>query len=140
MEILLSVLLFLHLLGMAIIVGGYLINAKSPRVFPGMFHAACLQLVTGIAMFGILEANHAGSTDLRIKLSIKFVLAVIVTVTAFLGNRQEKAAKADSAAVGSASAAGTQTAQTVVAPSATMAHLTFGAALLAVVVAVFWVG
>ncbi len=139
MEILRTILIFLHLLGMAIIVGGYLANVKAPRVIPGMLHASYLQLITGIALFGLLEAQAHGLTmEARLPLLIKLVLGILVTVFAFIGNRQQKAADR-AAATTEAGAGQAGTALRTVSASATMAHLTFGAAILAVVIAVFWV-
>ncbi|WP_278373511.1 hypothetical protein [Brevibacterium casei] len=138
MEILREVLLTLHLIGMAIILGGYFTVIRSPRVLPGMLHASYLQLVTGLLLVGLAEMG-GGQVD-HMKIGIKLVVAILVTVFAFLGNRQEKRFAAEtaveSAAAGTtASANGTVTA--VRHPSATMAHLTFAFAILNVLVAVF---
>ncbi|MYM20013.1 hypothetical protein GSY69_08560 [Brevibacterium sp. 5221] len=151
MEILRTILVFLHLLGMAIIVGGYFANIKAPKVIPGMLHGAYLQLITGIALFGLLEAQGAMTSDLRIKYTVKVALGLLVAVFAFLGNRREKLAARTAAEVpvgagapGAGPAAGepggpVEPGARVRNPSAPFAHLTFGAAVLAVVVAVFWV-
>ncbi|WAL40273.1 hypothetical protein BRM1_13795 [Brevibacterium sp. BRM-1] len=152
MEILRTILVFLHLLGMAIIVGGYFANIKAPKVIPGMLHGAYLQLITGIALFGLLEAQGAMTSDLRIKYTVKVALGLLVAVFAFLGNRREKLAARTAAEVpvgagapgagpaagepGGSGGSGEPGARN---PSAPFAHLTFGAAVLAVIVAVFWV-
>ncbi len=117
MEILRSILVVLHLVGMAIIVGGYFTYMRSPRVVAGMLHASFMQLVTGLALAGIAEAM--GSPN-HMKIGIKLVLAILVTVFAFIGNRKQKAHD---------QAHGPQ-------PSATMAHLTGVFAILAVIIAV----
>ncbi|SIJ03819.1 Uncharacterised protein [Mycobacteroides abscessus subsp. abscessus] len=103
-----------------------------------MLHASYLQLVTGLLLVGLAEMG-GGQVD-HMKIGIKLVVAILVTVFAFLGNRQEKRFAAEtaveSAAAGTtASANGTVTA--VRHPSATMAHLTFAFAILNVLVAVF---
>lgn len=137
MEILREALLTLHLIGMAIIVGGYFTVIRSPRVLPGMLHASYLQLVTGLLLVGLAEMGDGQVNHLKI--GIKLVVAILVTVFAFLGNRQEKRFAAQSAAGTTASAngavAGAVTA--VKNPSATMAHLTFAFAIINVLVAVF---
>ena len=117
MEILRYILLILHLVGMAIIVGGYFTYMRSPRVVAGMLHASFLQLVTGLALVGVAEAMGGAN---HMKIGIKLVLAILVTVFAFIGNRKQKAHD---------QADGPQ-------PSATMAHLTGVFAILAVIVAV----
>ncbi|MCQ9369216.1 hypothetical protein NQ038_01575 [Brevibacterium sp. 50QC2O2] len=121
MAILQSVLLFLHLLGMAIIVGSYFANIKNPKVIPGMLHGSYLQLLTGIIMFGLLEAQHSATMGMRGVLGVKLVLGILVAVFAFLGNKRQKAY--------------TGAADAKPQPSATFAHLSFGAALLAVIAA-----
>lgn len=142
MEILREALLTLHLIGMAIIVGGYFTVIRSPRVLPGMLHASYLQLVTGLLLVGLAEMGD-GRVD-HLKIGIKLVVAILVTVFAFLGNRQEKRFAAETPTA-SANGAGTTasakgaggTATAVRHPSATMAHLTFAFAILNVLVAVF---
>ncbi|WP_113904902.1 MULTISPECIES: hypothetical protein [Brevibacterium] len=138
MEILREILLSLHLIGMAIIVGGYFTVIRSPRVLPGMLHASYLQLVTGLLLVGIAEMGDDEVNHMKV--GIKLVVAILVTVFAFIGNRRQKAVAspdaAAGAALGSAGAAGATTA-VVANPSATMAHLTFAFAIVNVLVAVF---
>ncbi|GAA2087235.1 MULTISPECIES: hypothetical protein [Brevibacterium] len=117
MEILRLILLFLHLLGMALIIGGYFANVKAPRVIPGMLHASFLQLLTGLALVGVAEMGP-GDVD-HAKIAVKLVLALAVTVLALLGNRREKAAPGEGTSAG-------------------LAHGTVVAAVAAVAVAVFW--
>lgn len=125
MEILQNILLFLHLIGMAIIVGGYFANIRRPLVSPGMLHGSYLQLLTGVLLVGVAEMGAGGELD-YVKITIKIVLALIVAVLAFIGRRKEKAAVA---------AGGTG--ESDPHPSAFLSHLTVSAAVLAVIVAVF---
>ena len=117
---------------MAMIVGGYLVTVKAPRVLPGMLHAAGLQVVTGILLFGMLEMQGNPTMSLRAGAGIKILLGLVALIVFIIGNKREKAAApaagADVAADGAVKTA---------APSATMAHIGFGAAVLAVLVAVF---
>jgi hypothetical protein len=129
MEILREILLTLHLVGMAIIVGGYFTVIRSPRVMPGMLHGAYLQLITGLLLMGIAEMGDGPVNHM--KLGIKLVVAIVVTVFAFIGNKKQKAFDA------SAPAPEGGTATAVKNPSATMAHLTFAFAIINVLVAVF---
>ncbi|WP_209325427.1 hypothetical protein [Brevibacterium renqingii] len=128
MEILREILLTLHLLGMAIIVGGYFTVIRSPRVMPGMLHGAYLQLVTGLLLMGLAEMGDGDVNHM--KLGIKLVMAILVTVFAFIGNRKQKDFTAGTPSEGAAATA-------VKNPSATMAHLTFAFAVINVLVAVF---
>jgi hypothetical protein len=133
MEILREILLTLHLVGMAIIVGGYLATVRSPKVLPGMLHASYLQLITGLLLVGLAEMGD-GSVN-HMKIGIKLVVAIVITVLAFIGNKKQKAvAAAGGAGSGTSTGAGT----TVVAnPSATLAHVVFALAIVNVIVAVF---
>ena len=115
MEILREILLTLHLLGMAIIVGGYFTVIRSPKVLPGMLHASYLQLITGLLLMGLAEMGD-GEVN-HMKIGIKLLLAIAVTVFAIIGKRKEKANPDQGA-------------------SAAMSHATGWAAIAAVIVAV----
>lgn len=147
MEILREILLTLHLIGMAIIVGGYFAVIRSPRVVPGMLHAAYLQLITGLLLLGLAEMGD-GEVN-HVKIGIKLVIAILVTVFAFIGNKKQKAfssaavadggagTSASTSAGGGASGGASGGATAVKNPSATMAHLTFAFTVINVIVAVF---
>ena len=154
MEILREILLTLHLLGMAIIVGGYFTVIRSPKVLAGMLHASYLQLLTGLALLTLAEMGD-GQVD-HIKIGLKLVIAILVTVFAFLGRRQEKEAAerltpgqtvsvgGPAGPTGPAGTAGpAETATQTIAPasvtnpSARLAHLTFSFAVLNILIAVF---
>ncbi|GAA4515681.1 hypothetical protein [Brevibacterium yomogidense] len=107
MEILRLVLVLLHLIGMAIIIGGYFTNIKAPKLSPGMLHGAYLQLVTGLLLTGLAEAMVADDAAVNhVKIGVKLVLAIAVTVFAFIGKRKEKAAPDQGASAGMSHAAG----------------------------------
>ena len=129
MEIVQNILVILHLIGMAMIVGGYLVTVKAPRVLPGMLHAAGLQVVTGVLLFGMLEMQGSPTMSLRAGAGIKILLGLVALIAFIIGNKREKAAA-------SAGAVADGTVKTA-APSAAMAHTGFIAAVLAVIVAVF---
>ena len=130
MEILREILLTLHLLGMAIIIGGYFATIRSPKVLPGMLHAAYLQLITGLLLMGLAEMGD-GEVN-RVKIGIKLVVAIVITVLAFMGNKKEKAFAAGAPADGASA-----TAVKVKHPSATLALVVFILAIVNVLVAVF---
>lgn len=133
MEILHEILLTLHLIGMAIIIGGYFTVIRSPRVVPGMLHAAYLQLITGLLLMGLAEMGDGDVNHMKI--GIKLVIAILVTVFAFIGNKKQKAFNAEVAESSNGTAGAVATA--VKNPSATMAHLALAGALINVLVAVF---
>ncbi|MEE6280704.1 hypothetical protein [Georgenia sunbinii] len=88
MTILYNVLLVLHLVGWAIVLGGTVTNIRKPRIAPGVLHGALTALVTGILMVGVAEA--ALDTDINhMKIGIKLVIAAIVTVLVILAGRRK---------------------------------------------------
>ncbi|SMX67174.1 hypothetical protein BSP239C_00026 [Brevibacterium sp. 239c] len=138
MEILREILVALHLIGMAIIVGGYFSLIRTPKVAPGMLHGSYLQLITGLLLLTIAEMG-SGEVN-HMKIGIKLLIAILVTVFAFIGNKKQKAFAAGSSTAGVAPAGGGAdgtVATAVKNPSATMAHLVFAGAIINVLVAVF---
>lgn len=88
MKILFDILVFLHIIGATMIVGIWIGQMKKPTVHPRQFDGAVLQLITGIAMMGLIpaldmDANYA-------KLGVKFTVALVVAVLAFIGRRKYK--------------------------------------------------
>ncbi|TLM72549.1 hypothetical protein [Pseudarthrobacter sp. NamB4] len=92
MNILYNILVFLHIVGAAMIVGIWIGQMKKPTVHPRQFDGAMLQLLTGIALMGLIpaldmDANYA-------KLGIKFAIGLAVGVLAFIGRRKYKKGEA----------------------------------------------
>ncbi|MBP3044300.1 hypothetical protein KKR91_06740 [Arthrobacter jiangjiafuii] len=88
MDFLQSFLVFLHILGAAIIVGIWFAKIKNPTVMPGQFHAALLQLVTGLLLVGLAEMGDASLN--HIKIAVKLTVALVIAVMAFIGQRKYK--------------------------------------------------
>lgn len=88
MDFLQSFLVFLHILGAAIIVGIWFAKIKNPTVMPGQFHGALLQLVTGLLLVGLAEMDDYDVN--HIKIAVKLVLALVIAVLAFIGQRKFK--------------------------------------------------
>jgi hypothetical protein len=89
MRILLDILLFLHIVGAAMIVGIWIGNMKKPTVHPRQRDGAFLQLITGVAMMGLLPLMPDADPNYA-KLGIKFVIGVAVAVLAVIGSRKYK--------------------------------------------------
>lgn len=79
---------FLHIVGAAMIVGIWLGQMKQPTVHPRQFDGAALQLLTGVAMMGLIPA--LGKDADYFKLGIKFAIGLAVAVLAFIGRRRYK--------------------------------------------------
>jgi len=88
MDFLNSVLVFLHLLGMAGILAGFLIQLiTGHRAGPKcMLHSSLLQLVTGLILFGLAEMGEDPVN--HVKFGIKLVVAVAVTAVAIFDVRK----------------------------------------------------
>ncbi|ADG75429.1 conserved hypothetical protein [Cellulomonas flavigena DSM 20109] len=83
MDIVHGIFLVLHLLGWAMVFGGALAGMKSSKLTDGAFHGILTALVTGIVLTGLLgsDANH-------VKVTVKLLVAVVVTVLVVLGRRR----------------------------------------------------
>jgi hypothetical protein len=115
MTILYNIVVFLHIVGAAMIVGIWIGQMKKPTVHPRQFDGAMTQLLTGILLMGLIpaldmDANYA-------KLGIKFVIALAVGVLAFIGRRKYKAGEPVSSG---------------------LAHAVGGLALLNIAIATIW--
>ncbi|GGS24082.1 MULTISPECIES: hypothetical protein [Actinokineospora] len=83
MEFVRLLLVFLHLLGMGLLVGTFLIQlrAKDGALNPGWLHGAGLQLVTGVAL--IATASLTDTDYNHMKLGIKTLVLVAIAGIAF---------------------------------------------------------
>ncbi len=85
-------LLFLHFLGLAMLVGGFLAQMRAtPRVVTQWMRDGVLtQLVTGLALAG-MAGSHVGTDDdlNTAAVAVKLVIALIVAVICLWGMRQE---------------------------------------------------
>ena len=89
MTIVFSILVFLHIVGAAMIVGYWIATIKEPTVHPRQRDGAFLQLLTGIAMMGLLPFMPDADPNYA-KLGIKLVIAVVVAVLAIVGVRKAR--------------------------------------------------
>jgi hypothetical protein len=94
MEFFYQLLVAAHLLGMAAVVGAFFVVMRSPRYLPAFGYGALTQLVTGLALVGIREAdvlddegplNHA-------KVGVKLLIALVVAVVAWTQRRNRESA------------------------------------------------
>jgi hypothetical protein len=88
MTIVYNIVVFLHIVGAAMIVGIWIGNMKTPTVHPRQFDGAALQLLTGIVLMGLIPALDMDAN--YFKLGIKFAIALAVGVLAFIGRRKYK--------------------------------------------------
>lgn len=117
MEIVQTIFIAIHILAMAAIVGGWLANFKNPTVTKSQWYGAIFMIISGVVLFGLAEMLGDPTGELRIKLTIKLILGLMVFVTALLGRR--KINRGEEISTG-------------------LAHATGGTAVIAALVATLW--
>jgi hypothetical protein len=116
LEFVRHLLLFFHFVGLAVLIGGFLAQlpaARSGPARPGtaMLHGALTQLVTGVALVGVLQGALDEEVN-NVKITVKLGVVLAALVLIILGRRR---------------------------PLSTPVFMTIGAlALVNVGVAVFW--
>lgn len=104
MEFLRNVLLVLHFVGLAAILGGVLAQIRSMRtggavVTPGIMHGSWLQLVTGLGLVGVLEVGDLEDVD-NGKIAVKLLVMIAVIVLAFIYRKKDAVPSAILGAIG----------------------------------------
>ena len=88
MDIAISIVLILHFIGLAGIIGGWIATIKAPQVNKAILHGSVLQVVTGIVLVGLREME--GDVDMNhMKVGIKLVIALVILVLAIVGTKKE---------------------------------------------------
>lgn len=84
METVLIVLLILHFIGLASLLGGFLgeMSAKAKRIAPGMWHGVLTILVTGLALYALPhgDAEELNAAKFAVKLGILLVITALVFI------------------------------------------------------------
>jgi hypothetical protein len=91
-EILFKILVVLHFIGLASLLGGFLVqmSAKPRGINNAMLHGVLTQVVTGIALVGILSSGVLDDEDPvnNSKFGIKLLVALFVLGAVLLGRRK----------------------------------------------------
>lgn len=93
MSFLFNVLVLLHFVGWAMVLGGYFASIRSAGLYRGVFHGAATAAVAGVVMLGLVEGGAVDFGGDVNKLRVKLLVAVVIAVLAFFARRQ--GAKAD---------------------------------------------
>lgn len=91
MEIVYDLVVVLHFLGLASLIGGWLVQMRSSGqryVNPAMLHGALTQLVTGLIIVGLGEAVLEREYDYA-KITTKLVITGIVLLLVWVNRRKE---------------------------------------------------
>jgi hypothetical protein len=83
-----KVLLFVHLVGMAALLGGALVQvtAQAKRVSRAMVDGALTQVVSGLLLVGVLEGQDE-NVD-HAKVGVKFAVGLVVAVLVWINRRK----------------------------------------------------
>lgn len=98
MSALFNILLVLHFLGLAAVIGAFLVQVRRKGGFQTFWPITGLifQLVTGLGMMGIIDATSDGGAN-HAKLGVKLVIAAVALVLAFVARARQKRADAGTA-------------------------------------------
>jgi hypothetical protein len=80
----------LHLLGMAAIVGGYLVVARAPRIVPSIVWGARAQILTGLILVGLAESGATDTKRANAWVAVKLVVALAVVALAEMTRAKDK--------------------------------------------------
>lgn len=86
-----NLLLFLHFVGLALLLGAFLVQVRDPQktVTRWMWDGALTQLVTGLLMVGMLSMGMIeGESPNNAIVGVKLVIAAVIAVVAFIGKRR----------------------------------------------------
>lgn len=94
MEIVYGIVLVLHLIGWALVLGGAVYGLRESKMNKGMLHGILTALIAGLIMMGLGSAGVAGPEPNNIKMGVKLLIALVVTGMVIYGDRnQEKVTK-----------------------------------------------
>ena len=93
METVYHLLLIVHFVGWAVVLGGYVASRRYPGLYVGVFHGALAALVAGTAALIVAQTSSAVPDVNVAKMLIKIVITVAITMLAAGAKRQ--ASKAD---------------------------------------------
>lgn len=90
METLRLILLFLHILGFAALIGGLLVQAgeAEKKVLPAMRDGVGTAFLAGLLLIGVLEADDADVDNAKI--GVKFLIGLVLLVLVMINTRKPK--------------------------------------------------
>ena len=97
MQILATVLVILHFIGLSFLLGSFLVQVKDiakgkGRVLRGMIDGSLLQLITGLALTGIYSAGLVEGEEVNnAKIAVKLVVLLVIVALVFIFRKREVA-------------------------------------------------
>lgn len=101
-----NLVLILHFIGLASVIGGFLVQiSSSPRVVNNaMFHGIITQLVTGVLLVGLAYPIHAQDPAEPLpdnaKVTVKFLIALVILVLVLVNRKKPAISNAVWGAIG----------------------------------------
>lgn len=80
--------LFFHILGTAVLVGGWIATFRAPTVTGWQHIAAWVQLASGVLLVGLMEMNDDAGPVNHTKIAVKLLVLIGVIVAAIIGRRR----------------------------------------------------
>ena len=129
MDLVRDLTLITHFIGLAIIVGPFLMQMRSRTnfAFTWVFAGTIVQLISGLILTGLAEMRLADDPDMAVdhmKITVKFALTLLAFLAALIGYRRQKKA-------------GTAQVESTLMP---FFHTAGGLATINVILAVVWPG
>jgi hypothetical protein len=99
LEIVRLVLRYTHIVGMALLLGGFAVQAlaKQYRINSAMLYGSIAQIVTGFVLAAPLPRDHQPDPA---KLAVKMILAVVIAAMVIVVRQKESVAKGHFFAIG----------------------------------------
>ncbi|MBL7499355.1 hypothetical protein I6A84_17895 [Frankia sp. CNm7] len=140
MEFVWDLIVFVHLLGMAAVVGGWLmqLRAAAPQVPAAVVYGAAVQVISGPALVGLASSGAVDHDVNNTKIGVKLLIALAVFVVAYLGRQRGDGAAAAPAMAGAPVADGAAPVAAGRLTGRTALHVAGGLAFVNVLIAVFW--
>ncbi|MDX3516472.1 hypothetical protein [Streptomyces scabiei] len=96
MDVLIHIVVALHIIGIASLLGGFLTQMKAmgqgtARFVPAMLHGALTMLVTGVLLVGLNQADDQPVDN--IKIGVKLALLIVILGLVYVKRDEEKAEK-----------------------------------------------
>ena len=95
MDTLRIILLIIHFVGLASLLGGFLVQVKAigagkGTVVPAMVHGALTQLVTGLLLVATIQMGDLFDLN-NVKIAVKLTVTVVITVLVFVYRKKTPA-------------------------------------------------
>ena len=94
-DVLRIILVILHFVGLASLLGGFLVQVRAVaagqgKVVPAMVHGALTMLVTGLLLVGTIQMGDIYDVN-NVKIGVKLAVAIVITVLVFVFRKKDPA-------------------------------------------------